>query len=90
VITLGAAGAVLATADRREAFAPVPVEAVDATAAGDAFTGTLGAALAGGMDLDEAIRHGMAAGALAVTKAGASPSLPMAAEIRDLLTAHPA
>ena len=87
IVTLGGDGAVAVSADadadvlRLPSF---PVSPVDTTAAGDAFTGTLGAVLAAGADLPTAIRHGMAAGALAVTKAGASPSLPSRAEVLAL------
>ena len=77
VITLGEAGALLVSAGEEPRLFPAfPVQPLDTTAAGDAFTGTLGAALAAGADLAGAVRHGMAAGALAVTRAGASPSLP--------------
>jgi sugar/nucleoside kinase (ribokinase family) len=55
---------------------PFTVRALDTTAAGDAFTGTLGVALALGQDPASAVRHASAAGALAVTQRGASPSLP--------------
>lgn len=86
LVTLGSAGAVAVSGNGGpKAYAPFPVAVVDTTAAGDAFTGTLGAALAAGSDVDAAIRHGMAAGALAVTKAGASPSLPTRAETLELL-----
>jgi len=87
VVTLGERGAVDVTADERSVLAAIPVQAVDTTAAGDAFTGTFGAALATGLDVRDAVRHAMAAGALAVTKAGASPSLPSRAEVLDLLAA---
>jgi len=85
VITLGARGA--AWADRRQvglqpAFA---VRVVDTTAAGDAFAGALAVALAGGKTLAQAVRFAAAAGALAVTKVGAQPSLPSRAEIAALL-----
>ncbi|MGP9500710.1 ribokinase [Specibacter sp. AOP5-B1-6] len=55
---------------------PFKVTAVDTTAAGDAFAGTLGSALAEGLEWELALRRAMAGGALAVTVAGASPSLP--------------
>jgi ribokinase len=76
IVTLGSAGAVSVTAEESYACEPFTVRALDTTAAGDAFTGTLGAALALGQDPASAIRHASAAGALAVTKRGASPSLP--------------
>ncbi len=44
--------------------------------AGDAFNGALAMALRDGYALDEAIRWGLAAGALSVTSAGAQPPMP--------------
>lgn len=85
LITRGAAGTTLVTGEQVETFPVIEVESVDTTAAGDAFAGALGAALAGGRPLEDAIRYGAAAGALAVTKRGAAPSLPTAAEIDQLL-----
>jgi ribokinase len=85
VITLGDAGALLVSAGAEpQLFPSFPVEALDTTAAGDAFTGTLGAALAAGAELGDAVRYGMAAGALAVTRAGASASLPDREEVLAL------
>ena len=70
VVTLGAAGAVAASADGSWS-APAPrVTAVDTTGAGDGFTGTLAAFLAEGRPLDEALRIAVAAGALAVQARG--------------------
>ena len=57
------------------------VTAVDATGAGDCFTGVLGAALAQGLDLVSAARRAVAAAGICVTRAGAQPSLPSAEEI---------
>jgi ribokinase len=73
-------------ADRATAqFAPAfPVEAVDTVAAGDAFNGALAAALAEGLAFPDALRWGLAAGALAVTKPGAQPSLPRREEVLAL------
>jgi len=85
VVTLGARGA--AWADRQQVgLQPVfAVRVVDTTAAGDAFAGALAVALAGGKTLAQAVRFAAAAGALAVTKVGAQPSLPSRAEIAALL-----
>lgn len=85
LITLAGAGAVLVSADGDRSFAAIPVTPVDTTAAGDAFAGYLGAALALGADLPAAIRLAMAAGALAVTRRGASPSIPARADVDALL-----
>ncbi|WP_286690579.1 ribokinase [Aeromicrobium sp. REDSEA-S38_B2] len=76
VVTLAAKGVVVVDADGARHFAAPAVEAVDTTAAGDAFAGYLGAGLASGLTLDAALPRAMAAGALAVTRRGASPSLP--------------
>jgi ribokinase len=84
IITLGAEGVVYHTGQEVLHLPALPVEAIDTTAAGDAFNGGLGAALAQGLPLSEAIRWGLAAGAIAVTRAGAQPSLGDRAEILDL------
>jgi ribokinase len=72
VITLGAAGAVIADAtDVWRVPAGTVDEVVDTTGAGDAFAGALAAALADGASLADAVGAGMAAGAQAVGRAGA-------------------
>jgi ribokinase len=58
---------------------------VDTTAAGDAFNGALAVATAERKPLVEAARFASAAAALATTKAGAQPSLPLRPEIEQLL-----
>jgi ribokinase len=86
IITLGGRGALLATAEGFQHFPAFPVKPVDTTAAGDAFVGCLGAALAEGCTLEEAMRWGSAAGALSTTKKGAQPSLPQRKEVEKLLS----
>ena len=79
-LTLGAEGAVLLEDGEEVArAAPPPVEAVDGTAAGDAFTACLLVSLLEGRDQEEALRRACAAGALAASRFGAQPSLPTAA-----------
>jgi ribokinase len=75
VVTLGESG-VLVLDDRPHLLARHPVTVVDTTAAGDAFVGAFAVALALGKPDLEAAAWGNAAGALAVTRAGAQPSLP--------------
>jgi ribokinase len=89
LITLGSAGALSVTEDRTHHFPAHPVTPVDTTAAGDAFTGFFGAALAAGLDVDLAIRHGAAARALATTRPGASPSVPDREAVDGLINSHP-
>jgi ribokinase len=85
-LTLGAEGAVLLE-DGEEVTraAPPAVEAVDGTAAGDAFTACLLVSLLEGRDRDEALHRACAAGALAASRPGAQPSLPTAAEVDEIL-----
>lgn len=64
---------------------PFNVTAVDTTAAGDAFAGVLGSAIAEGLSWEDSLRRAMAGGALAVTVAGASPSLPQRAAVDGFL-----
>jgi ribokinase len=87
LITLGSAGLIGWDSSRQEWIdrSALPVTAIDTTAAGDAFNGGLAAALAAGLEVDFAIDWAMVAGALAVTKAGAQPSLPSRSELLDYL-----
>lgn len=85
VITLGGQGAVCVDRDGASEHRSFEQVAVDTTAAGDAFAGTLGAALATGLTWRNALERAMAAGALAVTVRGASPSLPTAVAVTDLI-----
>ena len=85
-LTLGAEGAVLLE-DGVEVARAVPpeVEAVDGTAAGDAFTACLVVSLLEGRTHLESLRRACAAGALAASRLGAQSSLPTAEEVDALL-----
>ena len=84
-VTYGAEGAALFEDGREVArAAPPPVEAVDGTAAGDAFAACLVVSLLEGRERDDALRRACAAGALAATRLGAQPSLPAAADVDAL------
>jgi ribokinase len=86
VVTAGPAGAYHSDGAAL-AHQPAPaVEVIDSTGAGDAFTGVVAAALDAGLPLAEAVRRGVAAGALACGHAGAQPSLP-SADLIDRLAA---
>ena len=87
-LTLGAEGAVLLEDGEEVARAEPPeVEAVDGTAAGDAFTACLLVSLLEGRAREEALLRACAAGALAASRFGAQPSLPTAAEVDEILGA---
>ncbi|HEY2311521.1 MAG TPA: ribokinase [Gaiellaceae bacterium] len=85
-LTLGAEGAVLLEDGEEVACAEPPaVEAVDGTAAGDAFTACLVVSLLEGRSRGDAVRRACAAGALAASRFGAQTSLPTAEEVDALL-----
>ena len=85
-LTLGADGAVLLENGEEVARATSPaVEAVDGTAAGDAFTACLVVSLLEERPRDEALRRACAAGALAASRFGAQTSLPTAEEVDALV-----
>lgn len=86
IVKMGARGAYVAGAEGLRKMAPsfkVPV--VDSTAAGDAYNAGLAVAVLRGMGLEEAARYAAAAGAVSVTRAGAQPAMPTAAEVERLL-----
>lgn len=85
VITLGASGALLATADAILEIPALAVTVVDTTGAGDAFCGAFAAARAEGRSMAECARIGVISGSLATTKAGAQPSMPAHGDIEELL-----
>ena len=85
-LTLGAEGAVLLDdGDEIARAEPPPVDAVDGTAAGDAFTACLLVSLLEGRSESESLTRACAAGAVAATRFGAQPSLPTSAEVDAIL-----
>jgi ribokinase len=91
IITLGEQGCVWSTNEHGEGsishrwIRTIPVTQVDATAAGDAFCGGLAAKLAEGSVMSEALHWASAAGAVAVRRLGALPSLPSTEDVKALL-----
>jgi ribokinase len=86
-LTLGEEGAVLLEDGKEVARAEAPrVQAVDGTAAGDAFTACLVVSRLEGREWEEALLRGCAAGALAASRPGAQPSLPTAVEVDEILS----
>jgi len=87
-VTYGAEGAALFEDGIEVArAAPPPVDAVDGTAAGDAFAACLVVSLLEGRGRAESLQRACAAGALAASRFGAQPSLPTAAEVAAILAA---
>ena len=88
VMTLGENGALIVGANGIEHVPAFPTSVVDTVAAGDAFNGALAVAIAQGTPLTQAVRFANAVGALAVTKEGAIPSLPLLGEVNNFLSKH--
>jgi ribokinase len=85
IVKLGSRGALLVTADEVKHFAPFKVQVVDTVAAGDSFNGGFAVAFSQGQSLHDCVRYGSAAGAIAVTRAGAGAAAPTAEEVAALL-----
>lgn len=90
ILTLGAEGALLLTAEQTVHVPTRKVQVVDTTAAGDAFIGGLAVALLRGFSLVEAVRYATCAGTLATTVLGAQTSLPTAAQVQAFYEGGPA
>ena len=83
VLTLGKRGAVYGYGDvvRRQAI--YPVKTVDTTAAGDTFTGFFMGSILRGDCVEDALRMASMAAALAVSRSGASASIPTWREVEE-------
>ncbi|MET7603469.1 ribokinase [Streptomyces avermitilis] len=84
VVTLGAEGALVASAEGTARVPSVRVDAVDTTGAGDAFTAALAWRLGLGESLARAAAYAVRVGASAVTRSGAQASFPTAEEVAAL------
>jgi ribokinase len=84
-ITLGANGVAYVDAKRRIHQKAFPVDAVDTTAAGDAFNGALAVSIARGMDIEDSLCFAVATASLSVTRKGAQTSMPTEQEVRHFL-----
>ena len=85
IITMGSKGALIKTRELTKIVPGFKVNAVDSTAAGDVFNGSLVVAMAEGKTLEETVQFANAAAALSVTKLGAQPSAPKRVEIERML-----
>ncbi|MEZ5657447.1 MAG: sugar kinase [Burkholderiaceae bacterium] len=84
-LTLGADGTLVATTNERRRIAAFPVQAVDATAAGDTFDGAFLAQWLAGADAFEAARYANAAAALSTLGFGAVTPMPRRAQVLEFL-----
>jgi len=86
IITMGAQGAYLYGHGLIPAYHAG--EVVETTGAGDAFNGALATALAEGQTDIQAVHFGCATSAIAVTRAGAAPSMPARKEVEKFLASQ--
>jgi ribokinase len=86
IVTLGDKGALIVSSGQVTHVDTYQVDVVDTTAAGDAFIGGFASALLQNKSLEEAVRYGCACGALATTKFGAQPSLPVKEAVENFLS----
>ena len=83
MLTLGKKGCVYKDRERCVRHPIFRVQAVDTTAAGDTFTGYFLAGLAKGEPIEQILKTASCASAIAVSRAGAAPSIPTMAEVLD-------
>lgn len=81
VLTMGSQGVLCKAGDKIYRHGVYKVEAVDTTAAGDTFTGFFLSQLACGSDIPTALETASKAAAIAVSRAGATVSIPSLAEV---------
>ncbi|MEZ4810718.1 MAG: ribokinase [Allomuricauda sp.] len=85
IVTLGENGCLFCNGNDTKYFRAYKTMAVDTTAAGDVFNGTLAVAMTSGKSFLEAIDFAAAAAAISVTREGAQPSIPTLLEIKKFL-----
>ena len=86
ILTLGGKGFLLADHDKSRYVSAQKVDAVDSTAAGDAFTGSLAVGIAENKSLLDAALFANYVAALSVTKMGAQSSMPTLQEVKDFMS----
>ena len=87
-MTLGERGSFVDDGENRVQYPSFKVEALDCTAAGDAFNAAFAVEYLKSEDVKKAVRFASAAAALAVQKKGAQPSMPLLEEVEAFLSAN--
>jgi len=85
VLTLGGEGSMYADKEKRCRQSIYKVEAVDTTAAGDTFTGYFIAGVLMGKTVEETLKMCAIASGIAVSRKGATPSIPYMEEVEKML-----
>lgn len=83
VLTMGSEGSVFKNQKETVCQSIYKVQAVDTTAAGDTFSGYFIGGILGGLSTKEAMDQASKASAIAVTRKGAAPSIPLLAEVQN-------
>lgn len=83
VLTMGSEGSVFKNQKETVCQSIYKVQAVDTTAAGDTFSGYFIGGILGGLSAKEAMNQASKASAIAVTRKGAAPSIPLLAEVQN-------
>ena len=86
LLKIGSRGALIAQQDGSKEMIPAfAVDAVDTTAAGDAFNGGFAVGLMSGMSAIESARFASAVAAISITQLGAQPSMPAMHEVEQFI-----
>ena len=83
VLTLGSEGSVCISDDEYVEQSIYKVKAIDTTAAGDTYTGYFSAGILNGKTIKESMDIASKASAIAVTRQGAAPSIPVLEEVEE-------
>lgn len=84
VVTLGSEGALIKDFDEYHFVEAVKVDAMDTTAAGDVFCGSVCVGLAEGKSIIDSVKMAARAAAITVTRMGAQSSIPYRSELSSL------
>ena len=88
IITVGADGAYIATADGTTHVPALPIQAVDVTGAGDSFNAALAVGLGAGKTIREAVDSAIYAGAYCALRNGVIAGLPTRAELEQFRASY--
>ena len=81
IITIGDQGVYYKTSNENGFVPAFKINSIDTTSAGDAFNGAFASCISKKMSLNDSVRFGCAAGALAVSKKGVQDSMPYSNDI---------
>lgn len=90
VLTMGGAGCLYFGPEGGFSIPALPIAPIDTTAAGDCFTGYLGACLDQKMDIEQSLRYASVAAGLCCLRNGAQAAIPTQEEIAEKLASLPA